>query len=127
MSKYLTKSHDGGPDSGVTGYWLVEAKSAFSIVLLHFRPGTRDAYHSHAFNALSLWLWGTVTEHMLSGERNVYRAGNLKYTPRECFHKVEAHGSVWCLSIRGPWVDSWMEFKWGRLVRLTHGRKVVSE
>ena len=25
--KLFKKSHDGGPDSGVTGYWLIENKS----------------------------------------------------------------------------------------------------
>lgn len=125
MAKYLTKSHDGGPDSGVTGYWLIEAKSLFSIVLLHFRPGTREAFHTHAFNALSLWLWGRVTECRLGGIKKPYRAGQVKYTPRNRFHKIVAHGHVWCLSIRGPWVDTWYEWKAGSLVRLTHGRKVV--
>lgn len=52
--KILSKSYDGGPDSGVDGYWLIEIKSWFSIVLLHFNPGTREAFHNHAFNALTV-------------------------------------------------------------------------
>jgi diphthamide synthase (EF-2-diphthine--ammonia ligase) len=53
---------DGGKDSGVTAYFLIEWKPVISIGLLHFKPGTREAYHSHAFNALTWWLQGSVTE-----------------------------------------------------------------
>ena len=49
--KLFHKSHDGGKNSGVTGYWLIEWKSGFSIVVLRFSKGTREAFHSHAFNA----------------------------------------------------------------------------
>ena len=45
------KSKDGGPDSSVTGYWLIESKKLFSIVLLKFDGRSREAYHTHAFNA----------------------------------------------------------------------------
>lgn len=38
--KLFSKSHDGGKDSGVTGYWLIESKSLFSIVLLRFSEGS---------------------------------------------------------------------------------------
>ena len=46
---------DGGPESTVTGYWLIEYKPLFSIVLLKFEGKSRDAFHTHAFNSLS-WL-----------------------------------------------------------------------
>ena len=59
--KLFHKSHDGGKNSGVTGYWLIEWKSGFSIVVLRFSKGTREAFHSHAFNALTWWLKGSVT------------------------------------------------------------------
>ena len=47
--RFLVKSHDGGKDSGVTGYWLIEWKRGFSIVLLRFSKGSREAYHSHGY------------------------------------------------------------------------------
>jgi hypothetical protein len=50
--KFLSKCKDGGPESPVTAYVLVEIKSLFSVMLLHF-SGTREAFHSHAFNALT--------------------------------------------------------------------------
>ena len=47
LFKYMK---DGGPESTVWGYFLIEIKSLFTIVLLHFKNGSREAYHNHAFN-----------------------------------------------------------------------------
>lgn len=123
--KLFSKAPDGGKHSGVTGYFLVEAKSSFSVVLLHFAKGTREAFHEHAFNALTIWLKGRVCEHHLDGTVKEFSAGRAKLTPRSTFHKIEALESTWALSFRGPWVDRWREFREGRFVTLTHGRKEV--
>jgi hypothetical protein len=134
--KFFSKASDGGKDSGVTGFFFVEIKPLFSVVLLHFRNGTREAYHSHAFAALTLWLSGRVIEHRIRyqelygvdyEESTPYRAGQLKYTSRDNMHKVESLGDTYALSIRGPWAKTWKEFKGGKVVTLTNGRKVVSE
>jgi quercetin dioxygenase-like cupin family protein len=129
LVKLFKKSHDGGPDSGVTGYWLIEAKSLFSVVLLRFEKGTRDAYHSHAFNALTLWLKGKVREHNFDGTDLEWKAGQLKYTPRDKMHMVEALETTWALSVRGPWADRWLETSatTGKRRMLTHGRVEVEE
>jgi hypothetical protein len=37
----------------VWGWWLVELQRAFSAVLLKFADGSREVYHSHAFNSRS--------------------------------------------------------------------------
>lgn len=123
--RLFSKSHDGGKGSGVTGYFLVEIKPLFSVVFLKFNKGTRDAYHNHAFNALTIWLKGSVREHMLDGQVNNWKAGNIKYTPRENFHKVEALTDTWALSFRGPWLDKWNESRNDKLITLTHGRVEV--
>lgn len=123
--RFLEKSHDGGKDSGVTGYFLVEIKPLFSIVLLKFSKGTREAYHNHAFNAITLWLKGNVKEHMLDGRTLEWNGGNIKYTPRENFHKVEALTDTWALCFRGPWLDRWNENIKGKNITLTHGRKNI--
>jgi quercetin dioxygenase-like cupin family protein len=120
--KLLEASPDGGKHSGVTGYFLIEWKRAFSVVLLHFEKGTREAFHEHAFNAVTLWLKGRVREHHLWGETKEFSAGHMKYTRRETFHKVEALEDTWAISVRGPWVDRWREWRDGRYVTLTHGR-----
>jgi len=129
--KLLFKSKDGGPESNVTGYWLIESKSLFSIVLLRFSAGTREAFHNHAFNAISWVLSGCLFEELRD---NV--VGNLLlpsitpvYTSRDRFHKV--HGmvsSTWVLSFRGPWSKYWNEYSTkSGLTTLTNGRKLVNE
>lgn len=123
--KFLSKSPDGGKNSGVTGYFLVEIKLLFSIVLLKFNKGTREAYHNHAFNAITLWLKGSVREHMLDGRTLEWKGGNVKYTPRETFHKVEALTDTWALCFRGPWIDKWNEYRKNKQVTLTHGRNEI--
>jgi quercetin dioxygenase-like cupin family protein len=123
--RVLQKAPDGGSNSGVTGYFLIECKSLFSIVLLHFAEGSREAYHEHAFNAVTVWLKGKVQEQHLDGSFKRFKAGQLKYTPRGTFHRIVGLRSTWALSVRGPWRDHWRESRMGRIVTLTHGRKEV--
>lgn len=119
---------DGGKDSTVDGFFLVEIKPLFSIVLLHFQNGTREVFHSHAFNAITWILKGKFIEHNLNGKDTEFgRSLKPKITPRSCFHKVESVGDTWALTFRGPWVDKWKEFlpATREFVTLTHGRKVI--
>lgn len=127
--RILFKKKDGGPYSKATGYWLIEWKRAFSIVLLRFDRGSRDAFHSHAFNAISWVLSGCLLEQFRDRTWRLHEAGWWPIrTPRETFHKV--HGlepRTWVLSFRGPWVDRWREDLPNRgLVTLTHGRREVT-
>ena len=126
--KFCKYGKDGGPSSTVTGFWLVEIKSLFSIVLLRFDKGSRECYHSHAFNALTWWLIGEVDEHHKDGNIKRWKPSFVpKHTPRSCFHKVFANKTTWALSIRGPWSNIWHEFypKENLDITLTHGRKQV--
>ena len=127
------KKYDGGPDSGVTGYWLIEIKWLFSIVLLRFNPNSRENFHSHAFNAITIWLKGGVVEETINpdnNKRNVkpYEAGNLKYTPRNNVHKIHCKQTAWALSIRGPWTKTWIEYNAEKeeTITLTNGHKVIA-
>jgi hypothetical protein len=128
--KILSLSKDGGPESTVWAYWLCEFKSLFSVVLLRFDNGTRDAYHSHAFDAVSWVLRGRLVEICIGCQT----PGIRTYTPhvrpivtrRDTFHMVRSVGRTWVLSFRGPWVDRWREYTIeGGTRTLTHGRKVV--
>lgn len=127
MRFLFKKAPDGGFGSGVTGYFLCEFKRSFSVVVLHFAKGTRDAYHDHAFNAVTVWLKGQVREHHLDGRVMSFSAGQWKYTPRTTFHKIEALESTWAISIRGRWANSWHENRRGKLITLTHGRKEIMD
>ena len=121
------KTPDGGINSGVTGYFLIEWKMFFSIGILHFNEGSREAFHSHAFNAFTFWLKGKVTEIKYPSNNKLYFSASLrpKYTPRTNFHKIVAHKDTYALTFRGPWVDYWYEVKNNKRTTLTHGRKSI--
>lgn len=129
MRNFLFKSKDGGKDSSVTGYWLVELKGLFSIVLLRFDGASREAFHTHAFNCLSWVLSGCLFETFLNGPARQHRASWRPFvTRRTDFHKVSSIPTrTWVLSFRGPWADRWEEFlpNEDRFATLTHGRKEV--
>jgi hypothetical protein len=125
--KLFSVSHDGGKKSGVTGFWLVEIKSLFSIVILKFNKGSREAYHSHAFNAVTWWLKGRVTEHHLDGRVIKWKPSIIpKFTSRECTHKVYANETSYAISFRGPWSKQWSEYTDKQHTVLSSGREVVS-
>lgn len=118
---------DGGKNSGVTAFFLIEWKVLFSIGILYFKEGTREAYHNHAFNALTWWLKGKVTEIKLNGEHRIFTPSlKPKYTSRENFHKVHTHKNTIALTFRSNWRDTWKEFRNGLYVTLTHGRKEIA-
>lgn len=124
---------DGGKDSGVTAYFLIEWKILFSIGILHFKEGGREAYHNHAFNALTWWLKGSITEERISNlifnkgivRKNFKSSFKPKYTLKDNFHRVIAHKDTYALTFRGAWKDTWQEFKNEKYITLTHGRKEI--
>lgn len=132
MSKWIPKlfykKYDGGKESGVVGYFLIEWKPFFSIGLLKFNKGSREAYHSHAFNAVTWFIWGSVTEEKLDGTTKDFGPSLIpKYTPRTNTHRVIAHDTTYAVTIRGPWKDRWVEYRNNKrvLVELTHGRVIT--
>lgn len=125
----IGKKSDGGADSGVTAY-IVESKFLGSVALLKFNAGTREAFHSHAFNAITLWLKGRVVELTPMDDHGSYqrywKAGQWKYTPRELTHKIcVLKEGAWALTFRGPWKNTWKEIRKGEEVTLTHNRVIV--
>ena len=126
LPRFFYKKFDGGKESGVAGYFLIEWKKVFSIGLLHFKNGSRENYHSHAFNALS-WFYGSVTEEKISGETKNFSTSIIpKFTPRTNCHRVISRGDTWCFTLRGPWLDTWNEVSpKGEQITLTHGRKIL--
>lgn len=124
--RLLWNDKDGGPKS--RGWvWGFESKLFGSVLLLLFRRGTRDAYHSHAFNSISWVLSGGLHEELYPSEmQNLYLPSwRPVYTYRTTKHKVSGLvDRTWVLTFRGPWVDRWSEYLPGenRHITLTHGR-----
>lgn len=137
--KLFKKMKDGGAESTVTGYWLCEFKSLFSIVLLKFEGRSRDAYHEHAFNCVNWVISGALRESTYNPNASLPGTTTYKRTliegwkpfviKRSDFHKVDSIGgaTAWVLSIRGPWTKTWKEYlpSERRERTLTHGRKEV--
>ena len=125
--RFMQRAPDGGKESGVTGFFIIEIKWLFSIVLLRFNPGSRENYHSHSFNALTFWLKGHVLEDRLDTKtKTVYRGPSLipKWTPRRNIHRVIAMVTTYALCIRGPWHKGWCEYNPStrEVIEYTHGR-----
>lgn len=125
---------DGGLKSTVNGFWFIEWKNLFSIVLLRFEKGSRENYHSHAFNAVSWFLKGVLEEHTIDLKNKKITKKwfkgicKPKYTPRSQVHKFFCKEEALCLTFRGKWVDRWIEYNQQKdeVITLTHGRKIIS-
>ena len=126
----LDTGKDGGPKSKVDGFWLIRIKSLFTVAVLRFDRGSREAFHSHAFNSISWVLKGRLREVMRDGREQYHHAGLRPIiTKRETFHKVYGiHAKNWVLTFRGPWSKTWQEIdEQGDLVTLTHDRVVLTK
>jgi hypothetical protein len=120
-------SKDGGPESHVYMYGI-ECKRIASALVLRFEDGSREAYHSHAFNAAS-WVLGPgmLEEIHRNGPVAYHEPLDVVHTTRECCHKVVSIGRTWVLTFRGPWRDTWVDIDTAtmRSTTLTHGRQRV--
>lgn len=128
--KFMSFGTDGGKNSGVIGFWLIEIKWLFSIVFLKFAKGTRENYHSHAFNAYTWFLSGKVEEQHVKEKAKIWSASLVpKYTPKSTFHRVNALETTYAISFRGPWNNYWYEYNPNdsKYIKLTHGRNKIGE
>jgi hypothetical protein len=127
--KLLQTTKDGGSESTVWAHWLFEIKGLCSVALLRFENGSRDAYHSHAFNCVSWLLRGELTEVRMGDEPGLFSyLPSLKpiVTKREHLHKVYSVGRSWVLTFRGPWAKTWQEVLPGEAeLTLKSGRELV--
>ena len=127
--KIIKSAPDGGKGSGVTAYFLLEWKKGFSIALLKFNEGSREAFHSHAFNAFTWWIKGEAVETLYPSKQNLtwFPSFKPKFTPKGNTHKITAKKTTWAFTIRGPWDDKWIEVKGDEKITLTHGRKILEK
>jgi len=127
--KFMSKAKDGGPDSPVTAFFILEMKPFFTIAILKFNKGSREQFHTHAFNAYTWLLKGHMLEETIDNSLYTYQKSLVpKYTPCSKNHRVIAHTNSYCLTLRGPWSKTWQEYdsSLNKTTAFTHGRKVVS-
>lgn len=135
LVKLLWGDKDGGPESRVW-CWGIESKRFGSVLLLKFAKGSREAFHTHAFNSISWLLRGRLLENFKTPFAGLPFESWALHQPgchpirtyRDTYHKVEGMAdATWVLTFRGPWVDTWkdLDLKTGHESTLTHGRKEV--
>lgn len=109
--KLFKKMTDGGPESNSVGYWLIEAKSFLSILLLRFKGKSREVYHEHAFHCIGWVLKGELLETLIDGRRYSYKPSFKPFfVGRRDYHQVDSVApETWVFSIRGPWKKKWRE------------------
>lgn len=122
---------DGGSESTVDT-WMFEIKSLFSIGLLRFNGTSREAFHSHAFNCVSLVLKGCLREEFLDESKGVRFHADSEWivTKRTDIHRVDSLGTTWVLTFRGPWHKTWVDVVEHKIAgvydvrQMIHGRRV---
>lgn len=125
--RLFNKAKDGGSESPVDAYFLFEIKGLASVALLKFNKGGREAFHTHAFDALTWFVKGDLLEEDVSGETYKYKKSIIpKITLKSKNHRVLANEDSYCLTIRGKWDKNWTEydsksdtttvFNWGRSI-----------
>lgn len=126
--KLFSYGKDGGAKSNVYGFWLIELKSLFSIVILKFDLGSREVFHNHAFNAVTWFIHGEIEEHHLDGRVLNWKPSLIpKVTPKTCFHKVYGIKTTYAVSFRGSWNTTWKEQRGNKTVTLKWGRQEISK
>jgi len=126
--RILSKTKDGGPESHVDAFFVIEIKQLFSMALLSFNKGQREAFHTHAFTAWTWFLFGDMKEQNYDGTTKDYKRSLLpKVTRKDCNHRVIAHQTSWAFTIRGPWDKQWSEDTDDEHTVFTWGRKVVKK
>jgi hypothetical protein len=137
MMFFKWNAKDGGPDSPVSFYGI-EIKCLFSIGVLKFSEGRRESFHTHAFEALTWFLSGSLEEQRLwsvslygtNVEFLSYTKSLLpKYTSKDNMHRVLAKKESLCFTLRGPWAINWKEYEPIKRVITTFsaGREIVSK
>lgn len=110
---------------------VFEHKRLFSLILYYFRgDGWQDRYHDHAFDAISIRVFGRYRERVLLDERTGERLERdrsdrrVMLFRRSCFHMLGiSPGGCLTILLAGPWGPTWREWKDGRTRTLRWGRR----
>jgi hypothetical protein len=105
---------------------LFEHKKLFGIIFFYFKGDMQDRFHTHAFNALSIKLWGSYIEGIFDEETKEVRFEGrhkvFKYFPRDSYHSINWSKGCCTILLQGPWKKTWKEYKDGKETILTWHR-----
>jgi len=114
----------------VSQFVVFECKYLFSIIFFYFHEtqGVQDRFHTHAFNAVSIKLFGNYDEYLLqnetSGEFSIEKRTKVfKYFPRNSYHKIGKSNGCMTVLFSGPWKKTWKEYINGDVVHYSWGRE----
>ena len=113
----------------VSQFVIFEIKWLFSIIIFYFHKssGSQDRFHTHAFNAWSIKLFGEYDEHILDNEttgeyRIIRRQKKLVYFPRNSYHRIANSNGCMTILFSGPWKKRWKEYVNGTIIHYSWGR-----
>lgn len=124
------KRKDGGKSSPVDAYFVCEIKGLVSIAFLKFNKGGREAFHTHAFDALTWFLSGDLVEEDVDGSTYSYKRSLIpKFTSKLKNHRVKAAKDSWCFTLRGAWDKTWTEYnkEEDTTTTFSHGRNIINK
>jgi hypothetical protein len=110
---------------------IFEYKPLFSLLFFYFCKSDKkqDRFHTHAFNAISIKLFGSYNEYVLDDSKSVIvkeRTEIVKYFPRDSYHLIgESKRGCLTMLISGPWKREWKEYVDGEEVSYSWNRKIV--
>lgn len=116
----------------VSQFVIFECKYLFSIIIFYFHKcnGSQDRYHTHAFNGISVKLFGVYNEYCYREEYRVRtywiepRTQVFKYFPKERLHKIGDSNGCCTILFSGPWQKTWKEIlDTGEIKEYTWGRE----
>jgi hypothetical protein len=103
-------------EQSVSEYTLLEYKKWFSLKLFNFHKtsGLQDRFHTHAFGAVSIRLFGNYVEELLIDNKIVQRHRNHKrflFIPMDTYHRITRSEGCWTVLITGPWGENFKELR----------------
>jgi hypothetical protein len=112
---------------------LFECKFLFSIIFFYFTKSdiVQDRFHTHAFNALSVKLFGSYNEYILVDEKTgeyemIERTETFKWFPRESYHAIgESKSGCATILFSGYWKSTWKEWINGEVKNYSWHRKSI--
>jgi hypothetical protein len=114
----------------VSQFVVFEIKWLCSIIIFYFHKSasSQDRFHTHAFNAISVKLFGEYDEHILDDESNgkfhiERRTQVVKYFPRDSYHRIANSNGCLTMLFSGRWKKEWKEYIDGNIVHYTWGRQ----
>jgi hypothetical protein len=117
----------------VSQFVIFEWKYLFSIIVFYFHKsdGCQDRFHTHAFNAISIKLFGTYEEQImdseLTGEFHIEkRTSVIKYFPRDSYHRISKSDGCCTILFSGRWKKTWKEYIDGNVVHYNWSRNELN-